>query len=78
MATIFAWSGAIRKRGEIDENEALKTFADLLEQACIKTIEEGQMTKDLALMTTIQNPVVLSSEGFIRAIRANLEELLGS
>ena len=78
VATIFAWSGALRKRGELDENEALKTFADLLEQACIKTIEEGQMTKDLALMTTIQNPVVLSSEGFIRAIRANLEELLGS
>ena len=78
VATIFAWSGALRKRGELDENEALKTFADLLEQACIKTIEEGQMTKDLALMTTIQNPVVLSSEGFIRAIRANLEGLLGS
>ncbi|MCM1106573.1 MAG: NADP-dependent isocitrate dehydrogenase [Blautia sp.] len=76
VATIFAWSGALRKRGELDAIPELSAFADKLEAACIKTIEEGEMTKDLALITTIDNPKVLSSEGFIRAIRARLEESL--
>ena len=76
VATIFAWSGALRKRGELDQNEALMNFADALEKACIKTIEDGKMTKDLALMTTISNPTVLSSEGFIKAVRETLEGLL--
>ena len=76
VATIFAWTGALRKRGELDNNEALMNFADALEKACIKTIEDGKMTKDLALMTTIQNPTVLSSEGFIKAVRETLEGLL--
>ena len=76
MATIFAWSGALRKRGELDQNQALMEFADKLEQASIATIEGGQMTKDLALITTLPNPVVLSSEDFIKAIRKNLEDLL--
>ena len=76
MATIFAWSGALRKRGELDKNEALMKFADALEAACIKTIEDGKMTKDLALITTIPNPVVLNSEGFIKAIREELEKML--
>ncbi len=74
VATIFAWTGALRKRGELDGNEALAGFADRLETACVKTIEEGKMTKDLALITTHTNPVVLNSEEFIRAIRANLKE----
>ena len=51
-------------------------FADALEAACIKTIEDGKMTKDLALITTIPNPVVLNSEGFIKAIREELEKML--
>lgn len=76
MATIFAWSGALRKRGELDQNEALTSFADKLEEASLKTIETGKMTKDLALITTLENPVVLSSEAFIKEIRSTLEELL--
>ena len=61
VATIFAWSGALRKRGELDGNRELQAFADKLEQATISTIEGGTMTKDLALMTTIQNPHVAES-----------------
>ena len=78
VATIFAWSGALRKRGELDGNQALMDFADKLEEASIKTIEDGRMTKDLALITTLPNPVVLSSEGFIKEIRKTLEELLNA
>ena len=78
MATIFAWSGALRKRGELDGNQALMDFADKLEKAALKTIEDGKMTKDLALITTLQNPVVLSSEGFIKEVRKTLEELLNA
>ncbi|MCR5468482.1 MAG: NADP-dependent isocitrate dehydrogenase [Lachnospiraceae bacterium] len=76
VATIFAWTGALRKRGELDGNKELEVFADKLEKACIDTIESGTMTKDLALITTIQNPNVVNSEGFIKAIRTNLEKLL--
>ena len=78
VATIFAWSGALRKRGELDGNQALMDFADKLEKAALKTIEDGKMTKDLALITTLQNPVVLSSEGFIKEVRKTLEELLNA
>ncbi len=76
MATIFAWSGALRKRGELDGNEALMNFADKLEAASIQTIESGKMTKDLALITTLPDPVVLSSGAFIKEIRKTLEDLL--
>ena len=76
VATIFAWTGALRKRGELDKNQALCDFADKLEAACLKTIESGKMTKDLALITTIENPVVLNSENFIKAIRTELEASL--
>ena len=76
MATIFAWSGALRKRGELDKNEALINFADKLDEASLKTIEAGKMTKDLAMITTLENPTVLSSESFIKEIRNTLEELL--
>lgn len=72
VATIFAWSGALRKRGELDGNKELMEFADRLEQATVDTIEAGQMTKDLALITTIPNPTVLNSEEFIKAIAARL------
>ena len=74
VATIFAWTGALRKRGELDGNNELMDFADRLEEACISTIESGSMTKDLALITTIENPTVLNSFDFIRAIRTKLEE----
>ena len=76
VATIFAWTGALRKRGELDGNEGLSVFADKLEKACVKAIEEGKMTKDLALITSIENPVVLNSQDFIRAIRKTLEGML--
>ncbi len=73
VATIFAWTGALRKRGELDNIPELMTFADKLEAATIKTIESGSMTKDLALITTLENVTVLNSEDFIRAIRNTLE-----
>ena len=68
VATIFAWTGALRKRGELDGNQELMDFADRLEKATIDTIESGKMTKDLALITSIENPTVLNSEQFIKAI----------
>lgn len=76
VATIFAWSGALRKRGELDGNKELQIFADELEKACIDTIESGEMTKDLALITSIDNPKVLNSFDFIKAIRTRLEASL--
>ena len=76
IATIFAWTGALRKRGEMDGIKELQEFADKLERACIKTIEDGQMTNDLAIITTMENPTVLNSEDFIKAIRKTLEEML--
>ena len=72
VATIFAWSGALRKRGELDQIPELMTFADKLEKATLDTIESGKMTKDLALITTLEHPVVLNSRDFILAIRENL------
>ena len=76
VATIFAWSGALRKRGELDQIPELAAFADKLEAATVKTIEDGRMTKDLALITSIENPTVLNSEGFIKAVREELEKTL--
>ena len=73
VATIFAWTGALRKRGEMDGNAELAAFADKLEKATIDTIEEGKMTKDLALITTLENSTVLNSEGFIKAIAEKLK-----
>lgn len=76
MATIFAWSGALHKRGEIDKNEALQHFSNLLEKACIDTLNKGITTKDLAnLMEGVEVTPVNSAE-FISAIRKHLEELL--
>ncbi len=76
VATIFAWTGALRKRGELDGIQELSVFADKLEKATLSVIESGKMTKDLALITTIQDPVVLNSRDFILAIKENLEALL--
>ncbi|RHB38005.1 NADP-dependent isocitrate dehydrogenase [Enterocloster aldenensis] len=72
VATIFAWTGALRKRGELDGSQELMEFADRLEKATLDTIEEGEMTKDLALITTLEHPVVLNSEDFIKAIARRL------
>ncbi len=76
VATIFAWTGALRKRGELDGIKELQMFADKLEKATLTTIESGKMTKDLALITSIPDPVVLNSEAFIKAVREELEKLL--
>jgi isocitrate dehydrogenase, NADP-dependent, eukaryotic type len=76
IATIFAWSGALRKRGELDNNSALVEFADKLEKASIKTIEDGIMTKDLALIAEHDNIQTLNTFDFIKAIRKTLEEML--
>ena len=73
VATIFAWTGALRKSGEITGNKELVEFADRLEKATIKTIESGRMTKDLALITSMSAPQVMNSEGFIKEIRKTLE-----
>ena len=75
VATIFAWTGALRKRGELDQLPKLQKFADDLEKATIKTIEDGKMTKDLALITTLENVTVLNSEEFIKAIRETYETM---
>ena len=76
VATIFAWTGALRKRGELDELPELMKFADLLEKATISTIESGTMTKDLALITELENVTTLNTENFIKAIRTTLEGLM--
>ncbi|MBO4347224.1 MAG: NADP-dependent isocitrate dehydrogenase, partial [Lachnospiraceae bacterium] len=76
VATIFAWTGALRKRGELDGNKELVSFADMLEKATIRTIESGKMTKDLALITSLENVTVLNSENFIKEIKNTLDELL--
>ena len=75
VATIFAWTGALRKRGELDGNKELMAFADKLEKATIQTIEEGRMTKDLALITSLKDVTVLNSGDFIKEIRKTLETL---
>jgi isocitrate dehydrogenase len=75
VATIFAWTGALRKRGELDNIPELVEFAGKLEKACVKTIEDGKMTKDLALITSIENPTVLNSLNFILEIRKTLESM---
>ena len=74
VATIFAWTGALRRRGELDGNQELCDFADRLESATLGTIESGKMTKDLALITSLENVTVLNSQEFIRAIRERLEK----
>ena len=76
IATIFAWTGALKKRGELDGTPELTEFAEKLEKACIKTIEDGKMTKSLSLISDCKDPVILDSEGFIKAIRETLETLL--
>ena len=75
VATIFAWTGALRKRGELDGIKELQEFADKLEKATLQTIEEGKMTKDLALITELKDVTVLNSENFIKAVRDTLDRM---
>ena len=76
VATIFAWTGALRKRGELDNLPELMAFADKLENATLGTIEGGKMTKDLALITSLDNVTVLNSQDFIKEVRNTLEASL--
>ena len=76
VATIFAWSGALRKRGELDNLPELVRFADCLEKATIKTIEDGVMTGDLYLMSKLENKTKVDTEGFLTAINDRLKEML--
>ncbi|MBP5528548.1 MAG: NADP-dependent isocitrate dehydrogenase [Lachnospiraceae bacterium] len=76
VATIFAWTGALRKRGELDGNAELVKFANLLEKATIATIESGKMTKDLALITSLKDVTVLNSEDFIKEIKKTLDDMI--
>ena len=75
VATIFAWTGALRKRGELDGIRELCEYADRMEQAVIRTIESGKMTKDLALITSMEQVTVLNSEAFIKAVRMEFDSL---
>ena len=74
VATIFAWTGALRKRGELDKLPELCAFADKLEKATLDTIESGRMTKDLAMITELTDVTVLNSQDFIKAIRKTMEK----
>jgi isocitrate dehydrogenase len=76
MATLFAWSGALKKRGEMDGNAALVDFADTLETASIRTINEGVMTKELAALSNIENKKVVNTEDFLREIGKRLDIML--
>lgn len=75
VATIFAWTGALHKRGELDGNQALCDFAKKLERATIATIESGRMTGDLAASSTLPGKTVLNTQEFIKAIKETLETM---
>lgn len=76
VATIFAWSGALRKRGELDNIKELVNFANKLEEASIQTINDGVMTKDLSLISLLENKKIVNSNEFIKAIRIRLEKII--
>lgn len=76
VATIFAWSGALRKRGELDGNSELIDFADKLEKATIQTIEDGVMTGDLFLLSKLDNKRKVNSREFLVEINDRLQKLI--
>jgi isocitrate dehydrogenase len=76
VATIFAWSGALRKRGEMDKNADLMAYADKLEQATIQTIEDGVMTGDLYALSSLENKRKVNSREFLEEINARLSKLM--
>ena len=73
VATIFAWTGGLRKRGELDNIPELVKFADALDKATLDTIESGKMTGDLARLCTLESPTILNSLDFIKAVRENIK-----
>ncbi|NLB78191.1 MAG: NADP-dependent isocitrate dehydrogenase [Clostridiaceae bacterium] len=75
VATIFAWTGALRKRGQLDETPELANFADMLESACLKTIEEGIMTKVLIALSELENKKVVNTKEFLYAIQNQLNKM---
>ncbi len=77
VATLFAWTGALRKRGELDNTSDLVDFADKLEKATIQTIEEGVMTGDLYMLSTLENKKKVNTEDFLKAVDERLKALLG-
>ena len=77
VATIFAWTGALRKRGELDGLKELANFADCLEKATIQTIEDGVMTGDLYLLSKLENKQKVDTEGFLHAVDERLKKLIG-
>ncbi len=77
VATLFAWTGALRKRGELDQLPELVKFADSLEKATIQTIEDGVMTGDLYLLSTLENKTKVNTEDFLKAVNERLVKLLG-
>ena len=76
VATLFAWTGALRKRGELDELPELMAFADKLEKATIQTIEDGVMTGDLYLLSKLENKKKVDSETFLKEIDNRLKTML--
>ncbi len=76
VATLFAWTGALRKRGELDKTPELSDFADKLEKATIETIESGIMTGDLALLSTLENKKKVNTEDFLYAVGETLKKML--
>ena len=76
VATIFAWSGALRKRGEMDGNSELMRYADNLEKATIGTIEDGVMTGDLEALSSIPNKKKVDTEAFLVAVNERLAKLM--
>ena len=77
VATIFAWSGALRKRGELDDIPELIRYADNLEKATIQTIEDGVMTGDLYLLSSLENKKKVNSREFLEEINSRLAVLMG-
>ncbi len=76
VATIFAWSGALRKRGELDGNTALSDYADKLEKATVQTIEEGVMTGDLYVLSNLENKTKVNTEQFLVEINKRLSAMI--
>ncbi|MBP3793663.1 MAG: NADP-dependent isocitrate dehydrogenase, partial [Ruminococcus sp.] len=77
VATLFAWTGALRKRGELDQLPELVKLADSLEKATIQTIEDGVMTGDLYLLSTLENKQKVNTEDFLKAVNERLVKILG-
>jgi len=76
VATIFAWTGALRKRGQLDEIPELANFADKLEKACLNTIEEGIMTKDLVALSELENKKAVNTKEFLYAVQERLNRII--